>query len=84
MDKNVHARFHAESMLYDDLVDQIEIDTENKRYWIFLNQKADIINSPDRNGEYTKSMSMDRSVFDIIHNSVKELFWRLEPNSDGK
>ena len=84
MDKNVHARFHTESMLYDDLVDQIEIDTENKRYWIFLNQKADIINSPDRNGEYTKSMPMDRSVFDIIHNSVKELFWRLEPNSDGK
>lgn len=84
MKKSVLARFHTEALLYDDQVDRIEIDTENKRYWLFLNCHQDSIEAPDQNGECTRSMAVERFIFDTIRNSVRELFTEAVPNSDTK
>ena len=73
MDVSFPTRIYTESVLYDDLVDILEIDNENKCYTLSLNCKSDVLNNRDVDGR-ADFMLFGRDTFDIVLNAVKEQF----------
>ena len=78
MEISAPAKFYTESVLYDDLIDVIEVDTANKSYTLYTNLKADALDSIGEMGEF---MPLERDAFDIILSAVKAQF---SPSSDEK
>ncbi len=60
----------------EDLVDQINIDKKNKRFFLQLNGGYYITDGYDCTGEIIYSSSVSREVFDIIVEGVKAKGYR--------
>ena len=65
--------FYTDSKNYEDLVHQISIDIENKRYVLDINAEIWVTDGEDENGNEIYSNYVSRFIFDLILKSLKEL-----------
>lgn len=63
--------FYTESKKDDELVDQISIDSVNKRYILDLNANSLVTDGCDKAGNEINSIYVSRFVFDLICEGVK-------------
>ena len=65
--------FYTTSNNNEDLVDQISIDVQNKRYILDIDADIYVTDSVDENDNYTFSKDVSRFIFDLILKSIKEI-----------
>lgn len=64
--------FYTDSKNNEDLVDQISIDADNKRYVLDIDAEDWVTDGEDENGNEIYSNYVSRYMFDLILKAIKE------------